>query len=119
MTGKFNEQTTFDKSDFRSTIPRFLPEALKYNQKFVDFVKDFASQKGVTPAQLAWAWVLAQGGNFVPIPGTTKLNRLEENLKAVDVELSEDEIKMINFEIDKIEVVGERYSKAQLNATGN
>lgn len=119
LTGKFNNKTTFDKSDFRSTIPRFSPEALKTNQKFLDFVKAFASQKRITPAQLALAWVLAQGNNIVPIPGTTKLHRLEENLKAVDIELSEDEIKTINSEIDKIEVVGARYSEAQLKATRN
>ncbi|MCM1339946.1 MAG: aldo/keto reductase [Muribaculaceae bacterium] len=119
LAGKFNEQTTFDKSDFRSIVPRFSPESLKANQKFLDFVKDLAAQKGVTPAQLALAWVLAQGNNIVPIPGTTKLHRLEENLKAVDVELSEVEIKTINSEIDKIEIVGARYSQALQNATGN
>lgn len=119
LTGKFSEQTTFDKSDFRSTIPRFSPEALQANQKFLDFVKDLAVQKGITPAQLALAWVLAQGENFVPIPGTTKLHRLEENLKAANIELSQNEIKAINSEIDKIEVVGDRYSKAQMKATRN
>jgi len=119
LTGKFNDKTTFDKSDFRSTIPRFSSEALKVNQKFLDFVKDLANKKGITPAQLALAWVLAQGENFAPIPGTTKLHRLEENLKAVEIELSKEEIKTINSEIDKIEVIGDRYSKAQLKATRN
>lgn len=119
LTGKFDTQTTFDKSDFRSTIPRFSPEALKTNQKFVDFIKDFAKQKGITPAQLALAWVLAQGENLAPIPGTTKMNRLEENLKAVDIELSEEEIKTINTGIDKIEIAGERYSKAHMKAVRN
>ncbi len=119
LTGKFNQDTTFDKSDFRSTVPRFSPEAMHANQKFLDFVKHLAELKGITPAQLALAWVLAQKPYIVPIPGTTKLPRLEENLKAIDIDLSADEIEVINSEIEKIEIVGARYSKALNDATGN
>ena len=100
-------------------IFRVCPEAMHANQKFLDFVKHLAELKGITPAQLALAWVLAQKTYIVPIPGTTKLPRLEENLKAIDIDLSADEIEVINFEIEKIEIVGARYSKALNDATGN
>jgi len=110
LTGKLNRDN-IKSDDIRATIPKFSKEAMEVNQKFIDFIKDFASQKSITPAQLALAWVLAQKPYNVPIPGTTKLYRLEENLKAADVVLSKDELNTINSEISKIELVGERYPK--------
>ena len=99
-------------TDFRSSIPRFSEQAMKTNQKFINFVKELADSKCITSAQLALAWVLAQKPYIIPIPGTTKLSRLRENIKALEVKLGEDEIKNINSEIKKIEVVGERYATA-------
>jgi len=118
LTGRFDSTTTFKSNDFRSKVPRFTPEALEANQKFVNFVKKVASQKGVTPAQIALAWILAQKPWIVPIPGTTKLERLKENLGAVNVELSADEISEINSEISKIEIFGERYPEELNKLTG-
>ncbi len=117
LTGKLKRED-LTSTDFRSSIPKFSDEAMKTNQKFIDFVNDIALSKGVTSAQFALAWVLAQRPYIAPIPGTTKLHRLEENLKAADIELNEDEIKTINAEIDKIELVGARYAKAFDETTG-
>lgn len=111
LTGTIKSDTTFAKNDFRSIVPRFTKECLEVNQKFVDFVKIMAEQKGITPAQLALSWILAKKSFIVPIPGTTKLSRLEENMKAVDVVLSEKELNELNHEISKIELVGDRYPK--------
>jgi aryl-alcohol dehydrogenase-like predicted oxidoreductase len=112
LTGKIDENTTFDSSDFRTTVPRFSPENRKTNQVVVDLVARIAAKKGVTPAQLALAWVLAQRPWIVPIPGTTKLHRLEENLGAVNVELSADDLRQIDEAASKITVQGQRYAEA-------
>jgi aryl-alcohol dehydrogenase-like predicted oxidoreductase len=102
--------TTFDSKDFRSTVPRLSPENLKSNQAFVDLLVLMAKRKNATPAQIALAWLLAQKPWIVPIPGTTKLHRLIENLGAVKIELSADELHEINTASSKIKVQGDRYS---------
>jgi aryl-alcohol dehydrogenase-like predicted oxidoreductase len=112
LTGKIDETTTFDSSDFRNNLPRFAPENRKANQVVVELVGALAARKGVTPAQLALAWVLAQQPWIVPIPGTTKLHRLEENLGAVDVELTPDELREIDTAASSITVHGDRYSES-------
>ena len=109
LTGKIDETTTFDASDFRNTVPRFAPENRKANQAVVDLVGAIAARKKVTPAQLALAWVLAQKPWIVPIPGTTKLHRLEENLGAVNVDLTSDDLREIDGAASKITVHGHRY----------
>ena len=109
LTGKINENTTFDISDFRNNLPRFKPEARKANQILVDLIGRFAQQKNATPAQVALAWLLAQKPWIVPIPGTTKLHRLDENLEAVNVELSEDDLRQLETAAAKIPVQGARY----------
>jgi aryl-alcohol dehydrogenase-like predicted oxidoreductase len=109
LTGKISGDTKFDKSDFRNIVPRFTPENRKANQGVVDMVGRFAQQKKVTPAQIALAWLLAQKPWIVPIPGTTKLHRLEENLGAVDVQLSPDDLRELNIAASKIAVQGARY----------
>lgn len=110
LTGKLGPDTVFDKSDFRSTVPRFQADALKANQALVDLVRTIAAEKGATPAQIALAWLLAQRPWIVPIPGTTKLHRLEENLGAVSVELTDQDLARIRKALAGIEVVGERYN---------
>ena len=110
LTGKIDETTTFDASDFRNTVPRFAPENRKANQSVVDLVGAIAARKGATPAQLALAWVLAQRPWIVPIPGTTKLHRLEENLGAANVELIPDDLREIDTAASRITVHGHRYS---------
>ncbi len=112
LTGKIDETTAFDAGDFRNTVPRFAPENRKANQAVVDVVRTMAARKGVTPAQLALAWVLAQRAWIVPIPGTTKRHRLEENLGAVNVELTPDELREIDAATSTIPVQGHRYSEA-------
>jgi aryl-alcohol dehydrogenase-like predicted oxidoreductase len=111
LTGKIDENTKFDSTDFRNTVPRFSPEARKANQALVDLIGEFAAQKKATPAQIALAWVLAQKPWIVPIPGTTKLHRLEENLGAVDVELTADDFRQIENITSRVEVQGARYSE--------
>ncbi len=111
LTGRFDKNSTFEKDDFRSIVPRFQKENLEANQKFIDYVKDLANKKGITPAQLALSWVLAQKPYIAPIPGTRKIERLEENLKSSDVLLTYEEVQKINSEIEKIEIVGARYPK--------
>src|SRR5207245_2635498 len=96
LTGKIDESTTFDKSDFRNIVPRFTPEARKVNQALVDLLRQIAELKNATPAQIALAWLLAKKPWIVPIPGTTKLHRLEENIGAVNVELTPDDLREID-----------------------
>jgi len=110
LTGKMDRNTTFDSKDFRSTVPRLSPENLKANLAFVDLLKQVANRKNVTPAQIALAWLLAQKPWIVPIPGTTKLDRLFENLDAGKVTLSKKELQEIDVASSKIKVKGERYS---------
>jgi aryl-alcohol dehydrogenase-like predicted oxidoreductase len=109
LTGKINENTTFDRSDFRNTIPRFAPEARKANQALVDLLGTIAERKQATPAQIALAWLLAQKPWIVPIPGTRKLSRLEENIGAVAIELTSDDLREIESAASKITVQGARY----------
>ena len=109
LTGKIDESTTFDRSDFRSTLPRFTPEALKANQAMVDLLGRIAKQKGATPAQIALAWLLAQKPWMVPIPGTTKLNRLEENIGAATIELTPGDLRDIASAASQISIQGDRY----------
>lgn len=110
LTGKIDENTTFDSSDFRNTVPRFTPENRKANRPLVDLLSDIARRKNATPAQLAIAWLLAQKPWIVPIPGTTKLARLEENLGAAEVELTPDDLREIESAASKVTVQGARYS---------
>jgi aryl-alcohol dehydrogenase-like predicted oxidoreductase len=109
LTGKINENTTFDSSDFRNIVPRFTPEARKANQVLVDLLSKIAERKDATPAQIALAWLLAQKPWIVPIPGTTKASRLEENNGAVAVELTSDDLNEIDTAASKITVQGARY----------
>jgi len=109
LTGKITEETTFDKNDFRNIVPRFTPEARKANQALVDLLGRFAQQKKTTPAQIALAWLLAQKPWIVPIPGTTKLHRLEENLGAVTIQLSPEDLRELETAASKIAVQGARY----------
>jgi aryl-alcohol dehydrogenase-like predicted oxidoreductase len=109
LTGKIDETTAFDSTDFRNSVPRFAPAARKANKALVDLLADIAARKNVTPAQLALAWLLAQKPWIVPIPGTTKLDRLEENLGAISVELSADDLREITGAAARIEVQGARY----------
>jgi len=109
LTGKISEDTKFDKSDFRNIVPRFTPEARKANQALVDLLGRFAQQKKATPAQIALAWLLAQKPWIVPIPGTTKLARLEENIGAENVELSPEDLRELETATSKIAVQGARY----------
>jgi aryl-alcohol dehydrogenase-like predicted oxidoreductase len=109
LTGKINEETKFEKNDFRNIVPRFAPEARKANQSLVDLLGKFAQKKKATPAQIALAWLLAQKPWIVPIPGTTKLHRLEENIGAVNVKLSGDDLREIDSATSKIPVQGARY----------
>jgi aryl-alcohol dehydrogenase-like predicted oxidoreductase len=109
LTGKIDENTTFDSSDFRNIVPRFTPEARKANQAVVDLLKRIAEQKHATPAQIALAWLLAQQPWIVPIPGTTKLHRLEENIGAASVELTANDLREIDDAASQITVAGARY----------
>ncbi len=118
LTGKMNENTTFDSTDFRKTLPRFTPEALKANQALVDLLGKIAARKKATPAQIALAWLLAQKPWIVPIPGTTKLHRLEENIGAVAVELSSGDLGEIESAASKIKVEGARYPEHIEKMTG-
>jgi len=118
LTGKMDENTKFGSADFRSTLPRFTPEALKANQAVVDLLGRIAKQKGATPAQIALAWLLAQKPWIVPIPGTTKLHRLEENLAAADVSLTSEDLREIEEAASEIEVQGARYPEKLEAMTG-
>jgi aryl-alcohol dehydrogenase-like predicted oxidoreductase len=112
LTGKIDENTRFVEKDFRNTVPRFSAENRKANQVLVDRISEFAKEKGATNAQIALAWVLAQRPWIVPIPGTTKLHRLEENLGAVHVELTADDLRVLDELTSSVEIKGERYSEA-------
>jgi aryl-alcohol dehydrogenase-like predicted oxidoreductase len=118
LTGKIDENTQFDKSDFRNIVPRFTPDARKANQALVDLLARVASQKQATSAQIALAWLLAQKPWIVPIPGTTKLSRLEENLKAASVVLSAEDMREIEEAAANIAVIGDRYPEALEKRTG-
>jgi aryl-alcohol dehydrogenase-like predicted oxidoreductase len=112
LTGKIDETTTFDAADFRVTSPRFSPENRKANQALVELLGRIAGRKQATPAQIALAWLLAQKPWIVPIPGTTKVHRLQENAAAADVELTNDDLSDIEAAASRIEVHGARYSEA-------
>ena len=118
LTGTINENTQLGSSDFRSTLPRFTPEAMKANQAFVDLLGTIANQKNATPAQIALAWLLAQKPWLVPIPGTTKLPRLDENIGALTVELTSDDLHEIDSAASKITVQGARYPEKLEQMTG-
>lgn len=118
LTGKIDETTTFNSSDFRNTLPRFTPEARKANQALVDLLGTIAAQKQATPAQIALAWLLAQKPWIVPIPGTTKLERLDENLGAVAIELTPDDLRDIESAAAQITVQGARYPEELERTTG-
>jgi aryl-alcohol dehydrogenase-like predicted oxidoreductase len=112
LTGKISEDTKFDKNDFRNTVPRFTPENRKANQAVVNLLGRIAERKKATPAQIALAWLLAQKPWIVPIPGTTKLHRLEENIGAASIELTEDDLREIDSAASKIPVQGARYPES-------
>jgi aryl-alcohol dehydrogenase-like predicted oxidoreductase len=112
LTGKIDENTTFDATDFRNSVPRFAPEARKANRALVDLLNTIAQRKRATPAQIALAWVLARKPWIVPIPGTTKLSWLQENVAAAPIELSEEDLREIESATSEITVQGARYSEA-------
>jgi aryl-alcohol dehydrogenase-like predicted oxidoreductase len=118
LTGKIDEKTTFDKSDFRNSVPRFTPENRKANQAVVDLLARIAKEKGATPAQIALAWLLAQKPWIVPIPGTTKLSRLDENIGSLAINLTSDDLREINSAASKITVEGDRYPEHLQRMTG-
>jgi aryl-alcohol dehydrogenase-like predicted oxidoreductase len=118
LTGKMDASTTFGSSDFRSTLPRFTPEAIKANQAMVDLLTSIAAGKHATPAQIALAWLLAQKPWIVPIPGTTKLERLDENLGSVAIELTSDDLQKIDSAAAGITVQGARYPEIIEKMTG-
>ena len=118
LTGAMNESTRFDSTDFRANVPRFAPEALKANLTIVDLVHEWARRKGATPAQIALAWLLAKKPWIVPIPGTTKLKRLDENLGAINVALTAEDLREIDEAVSKITVQGARLPPAILAMSG-
>jgi len=118
LTGRIDDRTTFEKSDFRNIVPRFTQEARKANQVLVDLLIDVARRKGATPAQIALAWLLAQEPWIVPIPGTTRLDRLEENLGAAELELTRDDLRAIDAAASQIRVEGARYPDQLEKRTG-
>jgi aryl-alcohol dehydrogenase-like predicted oxidoreductase len=118
LTGKMNKDTTFHSTDFRNSLPRFTTEARKANQALVDLLGEIAGRKNTTPAQIALAWLLAQKPWVVPIPGTTKLNRLEENIDATEIDLTQNDLDEIETAASKIDVQGERYPEHLEQMTG-
>ena len=118
LTGKISEDTKFDKTDFRNVVPRFSPENRKANQAVVELLAAIAAQKKATPAQIALAWLLAQKPWIVPIPGTTKLNRLEENVAAVNIQLTPEDLRQIDIAASKITVQGARYPEEMQRLVG-
>jgi aryl-alcohol dehydrogenase-like predicted oxidoreductase len=118
LTGAMSKDTKLPENDFRSSVPRFSPQAMEKNQAFVDLLKRVAEEKGATPAQIALAWLLAQRTYIVPIPGTTKLHRLEENIGAANVDLTEGDLRKINEAAARIQAEGERYAPQQLAMVG-
>ncbi len=118
LTGKIDEKTEFVKTDFRNIVPRFTPEARKENLALVDLLRTIAERKKATPAQIALAWLLAQKPWIVPIPGTTKPSRIDENIGAVNVELTPDDLRQIDNAASKITIQGARYPEALEKRTG-
>jgi aryl-alcohol dehydrogenase-like predicted oxidoreductase len=118
LTGAMNENTPLDKTDFRSTLPRFTPEARKANQALVDLLSEIGTRKNATPAQIALAWLLAQKPWIVPIPGTTRIHRLEENIGAVSVQLSSDDLQQIEAAASSVKIEGDRYPERLEKMTG-
>jgi aryl-alcohol dehydrogenase-like predicted oxidoreductase len=118
LTGKIDVTTELDKSDFRSGVPSFSADAREANMALVDLIREVARRKAATPAQIALGWLLAQKPWIVPIPGTTKLHRLEENLASVEIEFSPDELTDLTTAASKLRVVGDRLPKAYLELTG-
>ena len=118
LTGKMDATTTFGSSDFRAGLPRFTPEALEANQALVDLLRTIGDRKGATPGQIALAWLLAQQPWIVPIPGTTKLERLDENIGAAEVELTPDDLAEIDRAASEILVEGDRYPEDLERMTG-
>jgi aryl-alcohol dehydrogenase-like predicted oxidoreductase len=118
LTGAMSKETKLEEGDFRKTVPRFTPEAMEKNQAFIDLLKRMADKKNATPAQIALAWLLAQKSWIVPIPGTTKLHRLDENLAAADIELSAKDLREIEGAAADIQVEGARYSAHHMAMTG-
>jgi len=116
LTGQMNADTKFDETDFRNLLPRYSKDAMAANMAIVDLVKLIAKQKNASPAQIALSWVMAQKPWIIPIPGTTKLHRLEENIKSVNVQLTAEDLKKIRDVISKIQITGERYN-TQMNKT--
>jgi aryl-alcohol dehydrogenase-like predicted oxidoreductase len=118
LTGKIDENTKFESTDFRNLVPRFTPEARKRNLAFVELLRNVAARKNATPAQIALAWLLAQKPWIVPIPGTTKLHRIEENIGAASIELTAEDLREINTAASQLSVTGERLPEAVLRMTG-
>lgn len=118
LTGSISKDTRFDKSDFRNIVPRFTTENLNANQVIIDFIKILANEKNATPAQIALAWVLAVKPWITPIPGTTKLSRLEENLQSINVEITQGELKKINDMLNSIPISGDRYPEELAKRVG-
>ena len=118
LTGAMNKDTKLGEGDFRKTVPRFAPEAMEKNQALIELLKRVGAEKGATPAQIALAWLLAQRPYIAPIPGTTKLARLEENIGAADIRLTRDDLAAIEEAASRIEVAGERYAPTQLAMVG-
>jgi aryl-alcohol dehydrogenase-like predicted oxidoreductase len=118
LTGAIKEDTKFDNTDFRSTLPRFTPEALKANQALIDLLGSIATRKNATPAQIALAWLLAQKPWIAPIPGTTKLSRLDENIGALGIELTPGDLRDIEATASKIRIEGDRYPERLEKMTG-
>ena len=118
LTGRFNRDTTFDHSDFRSTIPRFSPENLRHNAVLADYVKGLAETKGTTPARIALGWLLAQKPWIVPIPGTKRIERIKENIGGAEVRFTKEELDEIRQKLDSIPIIGARYPEEQEKLTG-
>ena len=119
LTGKLDKNTTFGENDNRADLPRFTKEAMAANQVVIDYINELATTKNATAAQIALAWVMAQKPWIVPIPGTTKISRIHENIKAADIKFSDEEMKTINDALSKIEIVGDRYPESEKRRTGN
>jgi aryl-alcohol dehydrogenase-like predicted oxidoreductase len=118
LTGKINKNIIFEKGDFRSIVPRFTTKNLEANQKLISLLEKVAHEKNATPAQISLAWLLAQKPWIVPIPGTTKENRMKENNQAIEIQLSADELQEINSALEKIKIEGERYPEELEKRTG-
>ena len=118
LTGKMDAETTFDSADFRSRLPRFAPDALKANQALIELLERIGKRKKATPAQIILAWLLAQKPWIVPIPGTTKLHRLEENMGAAEIELTGDDLRDIDEAASRIAIEGDRYPEELERMTG-